>query len=127
MEAPAKVLIAEDDAILRYSLERTLDPQYKVVASVSDGQAAVQAVEEHEPDIALLDISMPVMNGLEAAEKITQIKPAVKVIMVTSHADPDYIEEAFRRGARGYVLKWRIAEVFEAIRAVMQGQFYRPN
>ena len=97
------------------------------LASDADGQAAVQAVDEHEPDIALLDISMPVLNGLEAVEKITRTKPAVKVIIVTSHADPAYIEEAFRRGARGYVLKGRIAELFEAIRTVMEGEFYRPN
>ena len=127
MEIPPKVLIAEDDAILRYTLERTLDSECKVVASVADGQGAVQAAQEHEPDIALLDISMPVLNGLEAAEKITQTKPAVKVIMVTSHADPAYVEEAFRRGARGYVLKGCIHDLFAAINAVMQGQFYRPN
>ena len=127
MEVSPKVLIAEDDAILRYTLERTLNPQYKVVASVGDGLAAVDAVKQREPDIALLDISMPVLNGLEAAQQITHTKPTVKIIIVTSHADPAYIEEAFRRGARGYVLKGRIAELFEAIRAVMQGQFYRPK
>lgn len=84
-------------------------------------------MEEHEPDIALLDISMPVLNGLDAAQKITETKPAVKVILVTSYAEPAYVEEAFRRGARGYVLKGRIAELCEAIREVMQGQYYRPN
>ena len=127
MDAAPKVVIAEDEAILRYTLERTLDPQFRVVAAVGDGAAAVQAVEEHEPDIALLDISMPVLNGLEAAQRIIDKKPGVKVIIVTNHADPAYIEEAFRRGARGYVLKGCISELLEAIRLVMQGQFYRPT
>jgi DNA-binding NarL/FixJ family response regulator len=80
-----------------------------------------------QPDIALPDISMPVLNGLEAAQRIMEEKPAVKVIIVTSHDDPFYIEEAFRRGARGYVLKGRISDLLEAIRTVLQGQFYRPN
>jgi CheY-like chemotaxis protein len=81
MEASLKVLIAEDDAIFRYTLERILEPQFRVVARVGDGAAAVQAVEEHEPDIALLDISMPVLDGLEAAQKITEITPTVRVII----------------------------------------------
>ena len=127
MVSPPKVLIAEDEAILRCTLERILDPQFTVVAAVADGAAAVDAVQEQEPDIVLLDISMPVLNGLEAAQITTEIKPTVKVIMVTSHAEPAYVEEAFRRGARRYVLKGPIKKLKEAIRAVMQGQFYRPN
>lgn len=75
METSPKVLIAEDEAILRLTLERTLNSQFNVVAAVGDGAAAVQAVEEHEPDIALLDISMPVLNGLDAALKITESSP----------------------------------------------------
>ena len=70
---------------------------------------------------------MPVLNGLDAALKITEINPAVRVILVTSYTEPAYVEEAFRRGARGYVLKGRIVELCEAIRAVMQGQYYRPS
>lgn len=94
METSPKILIAENDAIIRFTLERTPNPQFNVVAVVGDGAAAVQAVEEHEPDIALLDISMPVLNGLDAAQKITETKPAVKVILVTSYAEPAYVEEA---------------------------------
>jgi DNA-binding NarL/FixJ family response regulator len=127
MEDPFKVLIAEDDAILRYTLERTLEAEFRVVAAVGDGAAAVQAAGEHEPDVALLDISMPVLNGFEAAEKIAQVRPSVKIIMVTSHAVPAYVEEAFRRGARGYVVKGRSADLFEAIRTVLEGRFYRPQ
>ncbi len=95
MKTPSTVLIAEYEAILRYTLKRTLDPEFKVVAAVGDGTAAVQAVEEHEPDIALRDISM----------KIAQTNPSVKVIMTTNHANPACVEEAFRRGPRGYVWK----------------------
>jgi CheY-like chemotaxis protein len=72
------VVIAEDETLLRYALERTLQRECKIVASVGNGEAAVQAVDEHQPDIALLDISMPVLNGLEAAQTITEAQPAVK-------------------------------------------------
>jgi DNA-binding NarL/FixJ family response regulator len=75
----------------------------------------------------LLDISMPVLNGFEAAEKIAEVKPSVKIIMVTSHAAPAYVEEAFLRGARGYVVKGRSADLFDAIRTVLAGRFYRPQ
>lgn len=127
LETAPTLLIAEDEAILRYVLQRTLAAQFRVIAAVDDGAAAVQAVIEQEPDIALLDICMPVLNGLEAAEKIAQAKPAVKIIMLTNQADPAYVEEAFRRGAKGYVLKGRADQLVAAIRTVMQGPLYRPQ
>ena len=67
------------------------------------------------------------MNGLEAAEQIATIAPDVKVIMVMSHAEPAYVEEAFRRGAKGYVLKGRVAELAEAIRTVLDGRTHKPD
>jgi len=88
METPSKLVIAEDEAILRYTLERTLDPQFEVAAAVGDGAAAVQAVEEHEPDLALLEIFHAGLSGFEAAQMIAQTKPTVKIIIVTSHAKP---------------------------------------
>ena len=123
---PPTVVIADDDAIVRFALERTLERECKVMASVGDGEAAVQAVDEHQPDIALLDISMPVLNGLDTAQRITETKPTVKVIIVTSHEDPAYIEEAFRRGARGYVLKGRIADLWRQFALSCRGKFTGP-
>ena len=109
------VLIADDQLLLAESLRQALEPQYKVVAIVGDGVAAIQGVERHLPDILLLDISMPVMNGLQAAEHIAQYCPSVRIIFLTCHTDHIYIEEAFNRGAAGYVRKGSIAELDEAI------------
>ena len=130
MEAAAKspaVLIAEDEVLIREALPQELDKHYKVVAAVGGGKAAVETAQKGRPDVALLDISMPVMNGLEAAKQIAQAAPEVKIIFVTSHAEPAYVEEAFRRGASAYVLKGRIRELMEAITAVLNGQTYRPQ
>jgi DNA-binding NarL/FixJ family response regulator len=120
-------VIVEDDAILRYALEHSLVPEHEVLASVGDGAAGVDAVSEHCPDIVLLDISMPVMNGLDAAERIAKNCPSVLIIFVTSHTAPDYVQEAFRCGAAGYVEKGRFDELREAIRTVLDGQHYRPR
>ena len=121
------VVIAEDEVLIREALRQELDKHYNVVAAVGDGQAALDCVEKIKPDVALLDISMPVMNGLDAAKQISQAAPEVKIIFVTSHAEPAYVEEAFRRGASGYVLKGRIPELIEAITAVLDGNTHRPQ
>jgi DNA-binding NarL/FixJ family response regulator len=120
------VLIAEDEVLIREALRQELDKHYNVVAAVGDGQAALDCVEKDRPDVALLDISMPVMNGLDAAKQISEAAPEVKIIFVTSHAEPAYVEEALRRGASGYVLKGSLTELIEAISAVLDGQSYRP-
>ncbi len=70
---------------------------------------------------------MPVMGGFEAAERMSEAMPQVRIIFVTSHAEPDYVAEAFRRGARGYVLKGRIAELCQAIGTVLNGHVHRPE
>jgi two-component system nitrate/nitrite response regulator NarL len=94
-------VIADDQLLLGEGLRHVLEPQYQVIAVVGNGLAALLAVQEHQPDVVLLDISMPVMDGLEAVQRISETVPAAKVIMLTNHATPAYVEEAFRRGARG--------------------------
>jgi DNA-binding NarL/FixJ family response regulator len=126
-EHSPSVLIAEDEVLIREALRQELDKRFKVVAAVGDGRAAVETVEKAHPDVALLDISMPVMNGLDAAKQIAEAAPEVKIIFVTSHAEPAYVEEAFRRGASAYVLKGRLTELIEAITAVLEGRTYRPQ
>jgi DNA-binding NarL/FixJ family response regulator len=120
-------VIVEDDGIFRYALERSLAPQYEILASVGDGAAGVDAVQQHRPDIVLLDISMPVMSGLDAAERITKSCPSVFIIFVTSHTERRYVDEAFRRGAAGYVRKDNFPELLIAITTVLYGQHYRPD
>ncbi len=121
------VLIADDELLLAEALRRVLEPQYEVVSIVGDGAAAVSAATEHQPDIVLLDISMPVLNGLQAAERIVQSCPSVRIIFMTSHTEHIYVEAAFQRGAAGYVRKGSIAELQDAIRTVLDGQHYRPS
>ena len=120
------LVIVEDNATVGYLLQRGLEPQHQILASVGDGAAAVQAVNEHHPDIVLLDISMPIMNGLDAAECIAKSCPFDSIIIVTSHTDRGYVEAAFDRGAVGYVRKGSIADLQDAIRTVLDGQRYWP-
>ena len=127
MQAVTSVLIAEDELLIAEALRRELEQQFRVVAVVANGMEAIETVAKDRPDVALLDISMAVMNGFEAAEQIATIAPDVKVIMVTSHAEPAYVEEAFRRGAKGYMLKGRLSELYQAIQAVLQGRTYKPD
>jgi DNA-binding NarL/FixJ family response regulator len=121
------LVIVEDDGILRYALERSLAPEYEILASVGDGAAGVDAVQQHCPDIVLLDIFMPVINGLDAAERIAKSCPSVLIIFVTAHTERAYIDEAFRRGAAGYVRKDNLAELQVAITTVLNGQRHRPD
>ncbi len=122
----ARILIAEDHADTRELLAQLLAPEYDVVALVGDGQAAVTAATQLAPDLALLDISMPVMNGLMAARHLKQGARAPKVVFITCHSDAAYVNEAARLGAEGYVLKPNLAsELVDAIRAVLAGGTYR--
>ncbi len=92
---------------------------------VEDGKSLVQAAAEHKPDIALLDISMPELNGIDAARQIRQILPKTKLIFVTMYVDPTFVREAFRVGASGYVAKRSApTELEDAIDTVLQGKTY---
>ena len=126
-DSRCSVLIADDELLLADALKRTLEPEYRVIAIVGDGAAAIVAAEEQQPDIVLLDISMPVIDGLHAAERIAQSCPSVRIIFVTSHTDHAYVEEAFHRGAAGYVRKGSISELQDAIHTVLDGRNYRPS
>lgn len=121
----ARVLIADDHAILLDAFRRLLEPKYEVVDAVTDGQALIQAAESLQPDVIIADISMPHLNGLDAAERVLERMPAVKLVFLTVNEDPAIASEAIRRGAAGYVLKKSAsAELFEALRRVLQGETY---
>jgi len=120
-----RVLIADDHAILLDAFKRLLEPEYEVVGAVRDGQELVQAAESLQPDVIVADISMPRLNGLDAAERLLEQLPQVKLVFLTVNEDPQIAAEAIRRGAVGYVLKKSAsAELFEAIRQVLRGQTY---
>jgi two-component system response regulator DesR len=123
------VLIAEDDFIIREGMLRSLlEPDYAIVASVDDGYTAVAAALEHKPMIALLDISLPRLRGLEAAKQILAATPACRVLLVSNYADGAYSEAAKEMGAAGYVLKSRVmTELLPAIELALAGAFYKSN
>lgn len=123
----ARLVIAEDHPETRDLLVAVVSPGHDVVATVGDGQAAVEAAARLTPDLVLLDISMPVMGGMTAARRMKRRDSGgPKVIFVTGHADEDYVAEAFRIGAQGYVLKDRMdTELVDAIREVLAGGTYR--
>lgn len=121
-----RVVLADDHVLVRQGLKALLDREgFKVVAEASDGQEAVRQVESMQPDIAILDISMPTLNGIDAAREIGRVAPKVRTILLTQHDEDEYISEALDAGMRGYVLKSQVAsDLLEAIRQVSRGQVY---
>ena len=120
-----RVLLADDHTLVSEGLRKLLEPDFELVGTVEDGRALVQAAARLRPDVILLDISMPVMNGIEAARQISQMKLGAKLVFVTMHADLTYVGEALRAGGSGYVLKRSAAsELSQAIRTVLRGKTY---
>ena len=107
MTEPITILIADDHTMFRQGLRELLERKggFKVVAEVSDGLAAVQQAREHRPDIALLDISMPGITGIEAARQVASASPATRTVVLTMHRDERTVLEALRAGANAYLLK----------------------
>lgn len=102
-----------------------LEPEFELVGSVEDGQALLTEAQQLRPDVILLDISMPLLNGIDAAGQLTKVLPSAKLIFVTQHSDADFVTEAFRAGAAGYLLKRAAAsELLTAIREVLKGRHY---
>lgn len=122
---PPRVLLADDHALLLGAFEKLLAGECDIVGQVSDGRALVAEAEKLKPDVIVLDISMPLLNGLEAGRQIKQKLRDVKLIFLTMNEDSDLAAEAFRSGASGYLLKRSAAsELSTAIREVMQGRSY---
>jgi DNA-binding NarL/FixJ family response regulator len=120
-----RLLLADDHTLLLEGIRLMLEPDFELVGSVEDGQALLAAAKTLKPDVILLDISMPVLNGIDAARRLRKLLPSAKLIFLTMHSDPDYVAEAFRAGAMGYLLKRAAAsELLTAIRAVLKGNHY---
>lgn len=124
MRAP-RVLLADDHALLLGAFEKLLAAECEIVGQASDGRALVAAAEELKPDVIVLDIAMPLLNGLEAGRQIKRKLRDVKLVFLTMNEDPELAAEAFRSGASAYLLKRSAAsELTTAIREVMNGRSY---
>lgn len=124
--AKKRVVIAEDHTILREGLSAMLDtPELEVVAEADDGLAAIRAVEKYEPDLLLLDLSMPKMNGIAAIKDLKSRFPKTRILVLTVHKSETYILEAFQSGADGYCLKYATYDELQiAIANVLAGKPY---
>ena len=120
-----RVLLADDHRMLTDALKRILEPRCEVVGTVDDGRALVEAASKLQPDIVVLDIAMPRLNGLDAARQIKAKLPTVKLIFMTMHNDPYLVGEAFRAGGSAFLLKEAAAaELTDALEEVLKGGSY---
>ena len=121
----ARILIADDHQLLADACKNLLEPEFLVVGIVTDGRHLAKAVAEFKPDIVLLDISMPGMNGLDAGEQIKKANPRIKLVFLTMSMEAEVAADAFRRGASGYVLKQSAGtELLLAVHKVNRGESY---
>jgi len=124
---PARILIADDHDIVRKGLRALVqeEPSWQVVADVQDGRSAVAKTQELKPDIAILDIAMPSLNGLDATKQIVKVNPGTKVLILTMHDSERLIQHVLNAGARGYLMKTDAGrDLVMAIRALLLGQTY---
>ena len=121
----SRILLADDHTLMAEALKHLLQSDFDVVGTVSDGRALLEAAENLEPELVVVDIGMPLLNGLDAAEQLKALHPDIKVIFLTQNREPRYAVEAFRRKASGYLLKDSAAsELVTAIREALQGRSY---
>jgi DNA-binding NarL/FixJ family response regulator len=125
----ARVLLADDHRDFLAATARLLEPEFDVVDTVGDGQSLVENVPRHDPDLLVLDITMPRVNGIEAARQLTASGARAKIVFLTVHADEDYVREAQAAGGLGYVVKSRLAsDLAPALWAALAGrEFVSPS
>jgi DNA-binding NarL/FixJ family response regulator len=120
-----RLLVADDHTLILESFKALLEPEFSVVGTVSEGRALLTAAPKLKPDVIILDIAMPLLNGLEAARQLKKLVPGVKLVFVTMDPDPDLALEALRLGASGYILKTCAAsELRKAVRESVRGRKY---
>jgi DNA-binding NarL/FixJ family response regulator len=125
MDRKTRVVIAEDHTLMAEGLRKLLECEFESVEMVGNGRQLLDLVSLQKPDVVLLDIGMPLLNGIEATRRFSKISPATKIVIVTAHNEPQYVVEAFRAGATGFVLKrCAVSELVNAIRQVLSGHTY---
>jgi DNA-binding NarL/FixJ family response regulator len=125
MTRRVRILLADDHTLVSDALVRLLEPRFEVVAKVADGQTLIKTARETKPDVVIVDIAMPVLNGLDAARYLREELPACKLIFLTMTHDADLAREALRIGASGYLLKTSAGwELLEAVDSALRGRQY---
>lgn len=128
---PIRILLADDHSILREGLRVLLDRQdeFAVVGDASNGREAVEMAEKHDPDVVIMDLAMPGLNGIEATRRIIARSPRTAVVILSMHSDESYILRSLKAGARGYLLKDSLkADLIDAVRAAVRGKsFFSPK
>jgi DNA-binding NarL/FixJ family response regulator len=128
---PIRILLADDHTVMRRGLRLLLEsqPGFSVVAEAADGRQAVEQAEATEPDVAVVDIAMPNLSGIEAAQRIAAVVPQTAIVILSMHSDESYVLRALKVGAKGYLLKDSAeGDLIDAIKAVHQGKtFFSPE
>jgi DNA-binding NarL/FixJ family response regulator len=128
---PIRILLADDQALFRESMRAFLDlqPEFEVIGAAANGEEALRLAMTLKPQVVLMDVRMPIMDGVEATRRLHTTQPACRVIMLTTFDDDEYVFEALRSGAAGYLLKDASAEkLFEAVRVAARGEsFLQPS
>jgi DNA-binding NarL/FixJ family response regulator len=120
-----RILLADDHTMICAGFQKLLEPEYEVVGTVGDGRALLKAAEELKPDLVLVDVGMPLLNGLDAGRQLKKLMPRVKLIFLTMNPDLDIASEALRLGASGYLLKnSHTDELLKAVRDAVRGTTY---
>ena len=120
-----RILIADDQTLMAELCKKLLETEFNVVGTVSDGRALVLAAAQLKPDVIVVDIAMPVLNGLDAGRQVKKLYPEIKVMYLTANSDLEVVAEAFRRGGSGYLLKTcATSELLVAVREVLRGKSY---
>ncbi len=120
-----RILLADDHTLVLEGFKKLLEDHCEIVGAVEDGRTLLEAAQRLQPDLIALDISMPHLNGIDAARHLRKLAPQAKLIFLTMHADQAYVSEAFKAGASGYLLKRSAgSELLQAIHAVTNGNYY---
>ena len=120
-----RILIADDHTLVAELCRKLLETEFDVLGTVNNGRTLVRAAIDLKPDVIVVDIAMPILNGLDAGQQVKALLPAVKLVYLTMNPDPEVAAEAFRRGASGYLLKTCAAsELVIAVRDVLRGKLY---
>ena len=121
----ARVLLADDHLLTLEGIRAVVEPHYEIVGAVTDGRALLEAALRLKPELVILDITMPLLNGIDAAVQIKRALPETKLLFVTMHVNPAYLEAALNTGATGYVIKSAAREeLLDAIKSVLAGRIY---